>query len=163
MKPRGAGSQRSSPDKRRNSGPFVAASFHAQKASQLPGAMRPSPAPSEHGQGGQKKLGEALCPSREQSRAAPRTPRTTFAAAPAWLWASHFFIFTSLLPLPPCASGRCPAPGWPRLAGTAFTLGGSVRRPPAWGLHKMEMLSSILVRFSESRHKPGMPEVSMNS
>lgn len=88
MKPRGAGMQRSSADKSRNSGPFFAASFHAQKASQLLGAVSPSPAPSElEVSEGRRSWGEALSTSREQSSSQltllARRPRTTLAAVPA--------------------------------------------------------------------------------
>lgn len=139
MKSRGAGRQRSSADKWRNSRPFLAASFHAQNASQLLGAISPSPAPSElEVREGRRSWGEALSRSREQSSSQltllARRPRTTLAAVPAWHWATLCFSSTFLLCLPVLLAGtcRCPVPGWPRLPGTAFTLGGSVRRPPGW-------------------------------
>lgn len=133
--------QRSSADKSRNSGPFYAASFHAQKASQLLGAVSPSPAPSElEVSEGRRSWEEALSTSREQSSSQltllARRPRTTLTAVPAWHWASVLFFlplsFSLCLSVLLAGTCRRPAPGWPSLAGTAFTLWGSVRRPSAW-------------------------------
>lgn len=96
----------------RNSGPFLA-SCHAHKASQLPGAMSPWPAPSEL----RVREGRSREQSSSQLALLARRPRTTPAALPAWYWASLFyFSSTSLLPLPPCAPGWYLQVSWPWLA-----------------------------------------------
>lgn len=145
---------------------FFVAPFHAQKASKLLGAMSfPQPHLHSEVKAGGEMYGEdrrhpweAQCTSR--SRAAPSwtplasRPRTTLAAVPAWRLAATFFLALSPT-VSPCS--------WSILLGI-LPLTGQIgcHCPQIGSLHKMQVPSSILVRISETRYKPGMLEMSMN-
>lgn len=83
-------------------------------------------------------------------------------AVPAWHWDSHFFTSIFLLPVSPCSwlslVDVLPLADWGWLAPLACLE----HCPQVGCLHRMEVLSSNLVRLSETGYKPGMLEMSMN-
>lgn len=110
---------------------------------------------------GRRRPGETQSTSREHSSSQLNSPcqetQNNTCYCSSWYWSSHLFISTFFLPLSPTAPGWYLQVSCHWLARTAHLE----HCPQTGSLDKMEVLSSIVVRLSEARYKPGMLEMSM--